>query len=879
MFNSLSRKIIAVVSGLVLVILLVQGLISGSMVTKELHKNLASKLSMHLMAKAALINSLLLNTQEDMTVMQAHPDIENYFTSQLFQDYSGMTEATSNLELFFKRLYQGKQRYSHIQLAAIDGKPFLQMTSGRFLEQFDRFPHLETAQEFSSKESRQSIKHHAMKHPRHGWVLMTNILLGSQDTADGILWLQQSISDLLRKITEELSQDNVYGIIVDANNRPVAQTSLMNDAIWQQWTTTDVQGWTVAETSFTPLGWRLLVGLEGASTNSVVRKLILVGIVSAILLAIMIAIFSKRVILTPLELINSTISMMANGDLTLRTDKDSEKRNDELGQLAASVNKMADNLEHTTRVILTQSDAMKSISGEMVRVGEGLLEDTDMARQLAGEVLELNNQLHENTKVLGRMSGESSDDVKNTSSAIDAFSDNIKTIADASESANHSVATMAGSAQKMSDDLQQVNGNLGQVNQSVQAVNNSVGRMTDMLDSVRQRCQNASSESAKANQQAQETQQSMDILAQEALDISAVIEVINNISEQTHMLALNARIEAAGAGEAGKGFAVVANEVKDLAGQTASATQMIVQRIDAIQEQTKVVDDAIETMAASLKRIRDINDGINSSVMEQTNIVTTITDSMDAVAQATGEVTQNAASLSSGAEEVATAAINVADSSREIADSTNQATQGIIIVKEKSSDAATKSKQVQDEAQEVLNKAIAVQKKTLKLIQLAKNSGGAARHTDRLIGMNDFAINDMITTVDDLQVTPPAFDSVPIKKEYIQLSGKLESWICGRQPATKSDIPKSENTLLTEWLQKEAKTLFPNHQELGNLKNIQEQIQQSMQNIVEMLTEQSENKPTKGTNATTLAKVEAESTNCNKLIRQLLQKLDQLSGI
>ena len=106
-------------------------------------------------------------------------------------------------------------------------------------------------------------------------------------------------------------------------------------------------------------------------------------------------------------------------------------------------------------------------------------------------------------------------------------------------------------------------------------------------------------------------------MGESSAEIGQVIKVITSIAQQTNLLALNATIEAARAGEAGKGFAVVANEVKELAKQTAKATEDISQKITAIQDDTKRAVDSIGSITAVIHQINDISSTIATAVEEQ----------------------------------------------------------------------------------------------------------------------------------------------------------------------------------------------------------------------------------------------------------------------
>jgi len=132
-------------------------------------------------------------------------------------------------------------------------------------------------------------------------------------------------------------------------------------------------------------------------------------------------------------------------------------------------------------------------------------------------------------------------------------------------------------------------------------------------------------------------------------EIGQVIKVITSIAQQTNLLALNATIEAARAGEAGKGFAVVANEVKELAKQTAKATEDISQKIAAIQSDTKGAVDAIATIGAVINQISDISSTIATAVEEQSATTNEMSRNVTEAAKGSSEITQNIAGVSQAA--------------------------------------------------------------------------------------------------------------------------------------------------------------------------------------------------------------------------------------
>jgi methyl-accepting chemotaxis protein len=138
-------------------------------------------------------------------------------------------------------------------------------------------------------------------------------------------------------------------------------------------------------------------------------------------------------------------------------------------------------------------------------------------------------------------------------------------------------------------------------------------------------------------------------LGESSAEIGQVIKVITSIAQQTNLLALNATIEAARAGEAGKGFAVVANEVKELAKETAKATEDISRKIEAIQTDTKGAVDAIGQISGIINQINDISSTIASAVEEQTATTNEIARNVQEGAKGGAQVTENIASVAQAA--------------------------------------------------------------------------------------------------------------------------------------------------------------------------------------------------------------------------------------
>jgi methyl-accepting chemotaxis protein len=180
-----------------------------------------------------------------------------------------------------------------------------------------------------------------------------------------------------------------------------------------------------------------------------------------------------------------------------------------------------------------------------------------------------------------------------------------------------------------------------EVNAGVQSVKSSMNQLVMAIQEITKATNEASHSSNEAMQLARQTNTVIDKLSQSSLDIGNVIKVISSIAQQTNLLALNATIEAARAGEAGKGFAVVANEVKELAKQSAKATNDITIKIENIQKDSISSVDAITKISLSIEKISSMTTNIASAVEEQAATTNEVTRVINESAIGVSTITQN----------------------------------------------------------------------------------------------------------------------------------------------------------------------------------------------------------------------------------------------
>jgi methyl-accepting chemotaxis protein len=320
----------------------------------------------------------------------------------------------------------------------------------------------------------------------------------------------------------------------------------------------------------------------------------------------------------------------------------------------------------TTLIALVAGFVVATLLGKQIsRTTQSILEQAEAiaAGDLSREDLKATGQdeLAYLTRSINKM-GTSLKDM------IQAIARNAQNVAGASEE-------LSASSQQISDNAEETAAQANVVSAASEQVSTNVGVVAtgseEMLASIREISKNAN-EAARATKNAvtatEATQRAIGKLGDSSLEIGSVIKVITSIAQQTNLLALNATIEAARAGEAGKGFAVVANEVKELAKQTAQATEEIGHKIEAIQSDSKGAVQAITEISEIISQINDISNTIASAVEEQTATTNEIGRNVSEAAKGAGEIAGNIASVAKAAQDTTAGANDTRQAARALSE-------------------------------------------------------------------------------------------------------------------------------------------------------------------------------------------------------------------
>ncbi|MFA5074376.1 MAG: methyl-accepting chemotaxis protein, partial [Nitrospirota bacterium] len=450
--------------------------------------------------------------------------------------------------------------------------------------------------------------------------------------------------------------------------------------------------------------------------GSLLQWSLMVSFISFLIAAILVYYLIDRVITRPIMEMGETAGRMAAGDLSGGI---TVKGKTEIANLAGAINTMSANLKEMLRKIKGTgtglTDASKLVVGAVHRMSEGARiqqESTDQTATIVNEMAASIKSVAENTREMSQAAASASSSASVMASSLADVACNTGELAGSVEDTSSSIGQMIVSIKQVSDNTNTVASAAEQTSLSIIGMSESIREVEQRaVESARlaekvsrdasQRGMVAAAEAMKGMQNIREAVEAtaavINRLGKRSQEIGQILKVVDEVTDQTGLLALNAAILAAQAGERGKGFAVVAEEIKDLAERTAASTQEIATLVLAVQEETAesvhamgkglravetgsslvtVTNEVLEQVAESSRRSSDMARAIEKTTGEQAKGAARIMETSAGIAS---QIEQIAAALQEqrkGSERIAQAAERMREITQQVQAATQEQTIG-----------------------------------------------------------------------------------------------------------------------------------------------------------------------------------------------------------
>ncbi|PHS78355.1 MAG: hypothetical protein COB59_07530 [Rhodospirillaceae bacterium] len=353
-----------------------------------------------------------------------------------------------------------------------------------------------------------------------------------------------------------------------------------------------------------------------------VERTLMISALLTLVLGVSIGTLIGRSISHPVQGMTEAMKTLSQGNVNV--DIPAQGRKDEVGQMALSVQVFKDNL----------------------------IKNQEMVKQAEADQAERDRRIKLRDQITAAFDDDVTTMLKSVTTSTQSMNETAQSMSAIAEQSLQQSAAVAAASEESSVNVQTVSSASEELAASITEISRQVSQSTSIAGTAVVEVKNTNSK--------------IQGLAQAADKIGEVVAMITDIADQTNLLALNATIEAARAGDAGKGFAVVASEVKNLANQTAKATEEISLQISGVQAATQEAVTAIGSIGGTINELNEISAAIAAAVEEQGAATQEISRNVEQAAQGTADVSSNIEGVRQAAGETGTASNQVLDVSRQL---------------------------------------------------------------------------------------------------------------------------------------------------------------------------------------------------------------------
>lgn len=389
--------------------------------------------------------------------------------------------------------------------------------------------------------------------------------------------------------------------------------------------------------------------------------------------------FIANAVIKPIYHIKDLLDQMGKNDFSFEINDAQYYREDEIGDITKSLfitrNSVSNTMKELIKDVSELSESSKNLNDTSVMLAQNAVEMNQQAQVVSASAQEISS----NTQTIASASEQASVNVNTVATATVQMSANLSSVATAAEQTSANVKDVNISIIDLNKNLSHTQSASDMLVTEINSVVTAIDEMNSTLSEISKNTHEASNISVKASQEANVTNSIMVRMEKAAKEIGKIVDLITDIADQTNMLALNATIEAASAGEAGKGFAVVANEVKELAKQTAEATNKISVQIEEVQTASQESVKSISDITDIIEQIKMISTTIAGSIEEQSITTNEIASSVNRIAgeaMQVSEQAQNAKQLAvnieRNAQEASIAVNNIAENTTQSSIAANE---------------------------------------------------------------------------------------------------------------------------------------------------------------------------------------------------------------